>query len=103
MSKEDYIARLLSERDTARAGGDQLAIMIRRLLKGKVSKARPGNLERVAKIRARSDRHHEATHQDMHKALMDYCVSQGWNGPAGSWTKEILAYEDEQKEEDKVK
>ncbi len=24
---------------------------------------------------------------------MGYCASQGWNGPAGSWVKDILAHE----------
>jgi hypothetical protein len=59
----------LSQREKARNDGDKLAVAVRAFLKGK------------AKLGA------------LKKALMLYCVEQSWNGPAASWTKDIIAHE----------
>ena len=59
----------LSQRDQARDDGDKLAIRVREHLIGNF------------------------TDDDLRIALMQYCISQNWNGPTGGWASEIASYE----------
>jgi hypothetical protein len=63
------VNRWLAERDHARDDGDKLASAVLALLKGK------------------------ADETELALALMNYCQSQGWHGPACTLVKDILDFE----------
>lgn len=63
---------LLAERDLARDDGDKLATIVLHFLKGKMDEP------------------------ELALALMKYCQSQGWNGPACMLVHDILDFEQEE-------
>lgn len=61
----------LSERGRAREDGDNLAAAVKLFLKGKLAE------------------------EDLCLALMTYCGSQGWNGPACNMVGDLIDWEND--------
>lgn len=66
--------RLVRDVDAAQSAGDKLAIAVLACLQSGV-----------------------ACEEDIQAAVLEYCIAQGWNGPACRWVGQVIDYENDVK------